>query len=217
MKRLATLALLLAFIPIQAEALDTNDLLALVAMPLAVSAVADIADIPAGELANLVATLNNANVAPVRVIEVLRYAPVALVADDREFVQFVRTEFSQGTTGDALVTVIANRLRGYDVDPQIGTAPSRVVYVDEQFVPPLVTRRIAERRSHPHGGPPGQLKKEIGVQTGAEIVHGAAGKPRRSGPDIRVKPEGNQGQGRGQGQGQGQGGGKGKGKGKGKD
>ena len=159
--------------------LGSNDLLALVAMPLAVSAIADIAGIPAGELANLVATLNNANVAPVRVIEVLRYAPVALVADDGNFVQFVRTEFNQGTTGNALVTVIADRLRDYDVNPQIGMAPSRVVLVDEQFVPPVVISRMAERRSHPHGGPPGQLKKEVGVQTGAEIVHGAARKPRR--------------------------------------
>ncbi len=157
----------------------SNDLLALVAMPLAVNAIADIAGIPAGELANLVATLNNANVAPVRVIEVLRYAPVALAADDRSFVQFVRTEFNEGTTGDALVTVIADRLRDYDVNPQIGAASSRVVFVDDQFVPPVVISRMAERRSHPHGGPPGQLKKEIGVQTGAEVVHGAARNPRR--------------------------------------
>lgn len=159
--------------------LGSNDLLALVAMPLAVSAIADIAGVPAGELANLVAMLNNANVAPARVVEVLRYAPVALAGDGGRFVQFVRTEFNQGTTGDALVTVIADRLRDYDVNPQIGTAPSRVVFVDEQFVPPVVISRMAERRSHPHGGPPGQLKKEIGVQTGAEVVHGAARKPRR--------------------------------------
>lgn len=223
--------------------LVSNDLLALVAMPLAVSAIADIAGVPAAELANLVATLNNANVAPVRVIEVLRYAPVALVADDGGFVQFVRTEFNQGTTGDALVTVIANRLRDYDVDPQIGRERSRVVFVDQQFVPPIVITRVTERRSHPHAGPPGQLKKELGVQTGAEIVHGAARKPRREsvqraerrerpdvvrerrvvvqernvprerGPEVRVKPEGNRGHGHDGGKDKG----KGKGKGKGKD
>ena len=36
----------------------------------------------------------------------------------------------------------------------------------------IVTTRIAETRAHPHGGPPGQLKKELGLQTGAEVVHG---------------------------------------------
>jgi hypothetical protein len=27
-------------------------------------------------------------------------------------------------------------------------------------------------KEHPHGGPPGQLKKQLGLQTGAEVVHG---------------------------------------------
>jgi len=46
-----------------------------------------------------------------------------------------------------------------------------VVIVDgDEFLPPVVVTRVA--RSHPHGGPPGQLKKELGLQTGAEVVHG---------------------------------------------
>lgn len=217
----------------------SNDLLALAAMPLAVSAVAEITGISVGELSNFVATLNAANVAPIRVIEVLRYAPVALVADtDPGFVQFVRTEFNQGTTGDALVTVIANRLRDYDITPQIATAPGRVIVVDDQFIPAVVVNRVAQRRSHPHGGPPGQIKKEVGVQTGAEIVHGSARKPKRvkvdrvetrerpvvvrerveprgrGGPEIRVNPgQANRGQGQGQVKNQGQGKGQGQGQG----
>jgi len=203
--------------------------------------VADITGISVGELSNFVATLNAANVAPVQVIEVLRYAPVALVADtDPEFVQFVRTEFNQGTTGDALVTVIANRLRDYDITPQIATSPGGVVVVDDQFIPAAVVNRVAQRRSHPHGGPPGQLKKEVGVQTGAEIVHGSTRKPKRvkvdrvetrerpvivrerveprgrGGPEIRVNPgqdKRDRGQGQVRNQGQGQAKGKGKGKG----
>jgi hypothetical protein len=226
--------------PLRTE-FSSNDLLALAAMPLAVSAVADITGISVGELSNFVATLNAANVAPVQVIEVLRYAPVALVADtDPEFVQFVRTEFNQGTTGDALVTVIANRLRDYDITPQIATSPGGVVVVDDQFIPAAVVNRVAQRRSHPHGGPPGQLKKEVGVQTGAEIVHGSTRKPKRvkvdrvetrerpvivrerveprgrGGPEIRVNPgqdKRDRGQGQVRNQGQGQAKGKGKGKG----
>jgi hypothetical protein len=180
-------------------AVTSNDLLALIAMPLAVDAVAGISGISVPELSNLIGTLNAANVAPVRVIEVLRYAPVALVAEtDGDFVQFVRTEFNEGTTGDALVTVIANRLRDYDITPQIATERSRLIVVDDRYIPPVVVTRVAERRSHPHGGPPGQLKKERGLQTGAEVVHGSPRKPKREKIDRaertvrveRVEPRG---------------------------
>jgi hypothetical protein len=44
--------------------------------------------------------------------------------------------------------------------------------------PPPPTTWVREASSHPHGGPPGQLKKELGLQTGAEVVHGS--KPGRS-------------------------------------
>jgi len=47
-----------------------------------------------------------------------------------------------------------------------------VVVVDQNFVPPVVVNRVAEVRAHPHGGPPGQIKKQLGLQTGAEVVHG---------------------------------------------
>jgi hypothetical protein len=224
--------------PLRTE-FGSNDLLALAAMPLAVSAVADISGISVGELSNFVATLNAANVAPVQVIEVLRYAPVALVADtDPEFVQFVRSEFNQGTTGDALVTVIANRLRDYDITPQIASSPGGVIVVDDRFIPAAVVNRVAQRRSHPHGGPPGQLKKEVGVKTGAEIVHGSTRRPKRvkvdraekrerpivvrerveprgrGGPEVRVNPgQDNRSQGQGQVRNQGQGKGSGQGQG----
>jgi hypothetical protein len=153
---------------------DAGDLLALVAMPLAVNAVSNITGISTAELSNFMATMNLAGVRPVQIVEVLRYVPVALVDDSGpQFVQFVRSEYDDGLRTDALVDVVAQRLRTYDVSPQL-TAPPRVIVVDEGFVPAVVTRRVAERRKHPHGGPPGQLKKELGVRTGAEVVHGAA-------------------------------------------
>jgi hypothetical protein len=47
-----------------------------------------------------------------------------------------------------------------------------VVVVDQNVIPPEVVQRVESVKQHPHGGPPGQLKKIVGVQTGAEIVHG---------------------------------------------
>lgn len=143
--------------------LDTEDLLALIALPLAVDALSGTTGITASEITQLIASLNAANVAPVRLVEVVR---------DREFVRLVRTEVDRGTRGDALVQVVERR---FDDDD-----------------------RIAVRRDHPHGGPPGQLKKKLGVQTGAEVVH------RNERPAVRVvdqargdKPKGNERLGRG--------------------
>jgi hypothetical protein len=151
---------------------DTNDLLALAAMPLAVAAVADITGIPLSDLSSLVASLNAARMPPMQVVEVLRYSPVVLVDDVERprFVQFVNTQVVDGLTGTRLVNVIDDRLRTYDVTPRF----DRVVTVvdDDDFFPPIVTTRVAEVRAHPHGGPPGQLKKQLGLQTGAEVVHG---------------------------------------------
>jgi hypothetical protein len=165
---------------------DTNDLLALAAMPLAVAAVADIAGIPFGDLSSLVASLNQARMPPLQVVEVLRYSPVVMVdAYERpRFVQFVNTQVVSGVTGPRLIDVIGDRFVTYNVTPRFRTIePREVVNVVERddFFPAVVTSRVAEVRAHPHGGPPGQLKKERGVQTGAEVVHGTA---RRTTPTV---------------------------------
>lgn len=151
---------------------DTNDLLALAAMPLAVAAVADITGIPLSDLSGLVASFNAARVPPMQIVEVLRYLPVVMVDDVERprFVQFVNTQVGDGVTGTRLVNAIDDRLRTYDVTPQFDQ-PVTVVDQDN-FFPQAVTTRVAEVRAHPHGGPPGQLKKERGLQTGAEVVHG---------------------------------------------
>jgi hypothetical protein len=151
---------------------DTNDLLAFIAMPLAVAAVSEVSGIPLNDLSMLVSSLNAADVPPLQFIEVVRYAPVALVSDGDPFVSFVQTQVNDGVTGMRLVQVIEDRLETYNVSPQVVSVPVRVVEVNDNFLPSVVTTRIAERRDHPHGGPPGQVKKEIGVQTGAEVVHG---------------------------------------------
>jgi hypothetical protein len=172
----------------------SDNALTLIALPLAVAAVADIAGVPQDQLANFVASLNTANVPPAQMIEVVRYVPVALVDNNGQtFVQYVQDQTSQGITGPALVPVIVQRLQTYYPStpiqvsaPVITTAPAilpvpapapvrvrpPVVVVDQNYVPPFVVNRVSEVRQHPHGGPPGQIKKEFGQQTGAEVVHG---------------------------------------------
>ena len=166
---------------------DTNDLLALAAMPLAVAAVADISGIPFADLSSLVASLNQARMPPLQVVEVLRYSPVVMVdAYERpRFVQFVNTQVVSGVTGPRLIDVIGDRFVTYDVTPRFRMIEPRtvvnVVSNDEDFFPAVVRTRVAEVRAHPHGGPPGQLKKERGLQTGAEVVHGTS---RRTAPRV---------------------------------
>jgi hypothetical protein len=157
--------------------LDTGntDPVALALMPLAVAAVADLAGVPTNRLADFVATLNNAFVPPTQFVQVLRYVPVALVADNgAQFVDYVQTQVAQGVTGPALITDINRQLPTYGVPQSVITvyepqAPPPVT--DPFYFPPVVRQQVA-RAGHPHGGPPGQLKKELGLQTGAEVVHG---------------------------------------------
>lgn len=246
-KRLAVAGLLAALLPLQAAALETQDLLALVAMPLAVAAVSEMTDVPTSELVDVVTLLNDAAVPPVQFVEVVRYVPVALVVenDQPDFVEFVRLREAEGLRGVQLVTSIEEHIRLLGVpDVELDVVAPRVVVFDDNFIPAIVRTRVAEVKNHPHGGPPGQLKKAVGVQTGAEIVHGTRRgrvrddddrrvvverKPakqqrvvvsdRGRGSDDRVKPQKHDGGGKGRGHGnsgKGGGGGDGGGSGKGK-
>ena len=173
-----------------------NDLLALVAMPLAVAAVSEITDVPVNDLIDVVTLLNDADVPPVQFVEVVRYVPVALVAQDTtqpRFVEVIREREQAGLRGTALVAFIEERLNTYGLPAAIDfdvTAP-RLVDLDDDIVPVVVRTRVAQVKAHPHGGPPGQLKKAAGVQTGAEIVHGTSrGRDRdRDDDDGRVTKE----------------------------
>lgn len=151
--------------------------LALIAMPLAVAAVSDLTGVPQNDLISLVTSLNRAMVPAPQFVEVVRYSPVVLV--DRtaspQFIQFVTTEVDRGVFGRPLAFAIAERLETFEpID--IDLVEPLVVFEREQILPPVVVTRVA--RDHPHGGPPGQLKKQLGLQTGAEVVHGTA--PRRT-------------------------------------
>lgn len=183
----------------------------LISLPLAVAEVASMNGVPLDQLANFIATLNNANMPPSQIIEVVRYVPVALVDNAQPFVQYVREQTSQGVTGPALYPVIVRRLQPYYPSTTISVvapppqpqpafvarpAAARVrtapVVINQPFVPQVVVRRTDEVRQHPHGGPPGQLKKQSGLQTGAQVVH--AEPPVIAAPRVEVKEHG---QGRG--------------------
>jgi len=150
------------------------DPLALIAMPLAVAAVADLADVPSSDLMRFVASLNQALVPAPQFVEVVRYSPVVLV--DRtaspSFLQFVTTEVDRGVTGRPLAFAIANRIETLQpIDIDVLAPQPRLIVERDEILPPVVVTRVAS--GHPHGGPPGQLKKQLGLQTGAEVVHGA--------------------------------------------
>jgi hypothetical protein len=174
-KLVLTTALLLAGAR-SSYALQADELLSLVAMPLAVASVSELTGVPADALTSIVQLLNEGAVPPAEVIEVVRYVPVALVEVDpnRDFVRYVTVQRQQGLTGLPLVDAIERELQTYGIpgtELQV-TAPRVVIDQSNDIVPPLVRTRITERSSHPHGGPPGQLKKELGLKTGAEVVHG---------------------------------------------
>ena len=159
---------------------NPSSLLSLIAMPLAVAAISEIADVPQDQLAALLSTLYRGNLPPAQFVDTIRYVPVALV-EQPDFVPFVQTQVANGVTGPALVTVIDQRLPEYSPVP----AASNIV-VTQDYVPPAVRTRVAEAHAHPHGGPPGQLKKIYGLQTGAEVVHGSKpGHPFTPQPVVR--------------------------------
>lgn len=176
-----------------AWALDDDDLLSLVAMPLAVAAVADLIEVSPTSLMRLVGAFNDADVSPPRFVELVRWAPIVLVDETAgpHLVQLVNTQVSDGVRGDALATLVANELRSAGAEIDV-TAPRVVRVVDRDIIPRAVVDRVTEVRRHPHGGPPGQIKKELGVQTGAEVVHGV--KPgSQSDRKVRSTDEGDRG------------------------
>jgi len=108
------------------------------------------------------------------------------------FIGYVQQQVAQGVTGPALAPVVVQQLQTYyPAQTQIAVAapapvytpapsrvavaapaPQRVVVERDYAPPPVAVSRVQEWRAHPHGGPPGQLKKQYGYQTGAEVVHG---------------------------------------------
>jgi len=132
MKRFISLLIVLAFVPSHAQALDTSGLRSLCAMPLAVDACARTGRVAPDQLGRFASRLNDADVPPPLFVETVRYAPVAVQQPD--FFPFVDSEISQGVVGDALVTVIEQRVRGYGYDVRRGDATPAWVLSDN-YIP----------------------------------------------------------------------------------
>ena len=124
--------------------LQPVDPVALAAMPLAVAAVSELTGVPTNQLGDLAMMLNQAAVPPAQFVEVVSYAPQTLV---------VQQPVAQPAFVDFVRTQTQQGLRG----------PALVTAIDQE---------LPRYSGHPHGGPPGQLKKQLGLQTGAEVVHG---------------------------------------------
>jgi hypothetical protein len=131
MKRFLPLLIVLVFVPSHARALDTSGLRSLCAMPLAVDACARTGVAP-DQLGLYASRLNAAEVPPASFVETVRYAPVVLQQPD--FFPFVDSEISQGVVGDALVTVIEQRVRSYGYDVRRGNATPAWVLSDN-YIP----------------------------------------------------------------------------------
>lgn len=184
----------------RATGMELDDLLALLAMPLIANEVADIADVPEDRVMAALAAFAGADLAPTRYIETVQYVPVALVYDQRtgdtDFVRYVRDIRAEGLVGDRFYDAVTTRyVDTYGIPRDvIGFEPlflrdePTIVYQERLISPvvhdvvrdirsaPSVSRTVvanADWSSHPHGGPPGQLKKRLGLQTGAEVVHGS--------------------------------------------
>ena len=198
-KTLAAALLAAALIPTTAQAIENEDLLAVVAMPLAVAAVSEVTDVPMNDLIDMVTLMNDADVPPAQFIEVVRYAPSALLVETTEtrLPQFMRVQYDNGVRGTALVNTIEEQFQVYGIDVvDLDVDKPRNIDVDARFLPASVVRDLAERKSHPHGGPPGQLKKERGLKTGAEVVHAT-----RGGNRDRIGEPRSRGQAKGKGKG----------------
>src|SRR5258706_9418994 len=170
------------------------DPLAYIDMPLAVADVYDRGYFPQDQLTTYVTWLKDAWVPPTQFVRVVRYAPA-----EPQFVPFVQSQFERGITGMALIAAIDQRvpqIRTAVVQPgyaqpgyiQPGYAQPGYVqpgYVQPGYAQPVYTQSGRRQSGYvapgniqtgavqnPHGGPPGQLKRTYGYQTGAEVVHG---------------------------------------------
>jgi hypothetical protein len=111
-------------------------------MPLAVDACARTGRVAPDQLGRYASRLNDADVPPPLFVETIRYAPLAVQQPD--FFPFVDSEISQGVVGDALVTVIEQRVRGYGYDVRRGNATPAWVLSDN-YIPRFDSYRTTTR------------------------------------------------------------------------
>ena len=139
-----------------------EDPLSLVEMPVAVANACDLG-VPYDRVGGLVVELNLGDVPPVQFVELMRYAPAALVVGggyygQPDFIEFVHTSRVGGYSGYQLVQAADQQLRAYDIATQIDlgspayggqsyyvpqVARSWVDPANPTYFPPAVSTRVA--------------------------------------------------------------------------
>ncbi len=203
--------------------------LLLIDMPLAVAYVDDFGYVPEERLATFCTALNDAWVPPAQFVEVVQYAPVAQ-PQFVPFVQTQVAQGVTGPALVAAIdqqlpayglparTWVRGEGRNARFVAPAGTpfaaAPGSTSFVapgSTSFAPAPVpgsaafnaspnATALAQAQNNPHGGPPGQLKRMYGYQTGAQVVHGGVqpGRPEFAAPGI-ASPQVLEGHGHGRG------------------
>jgi hypothetical protein len=169
------------------------DPLALLDMPVAVANVCDLNDVPYDRVSNLVVELNLGDVPPVQFVEVLRYAPAALVVEggyygQPDFVQFVRSERVGGIRGYGLVSAIDRQLPSFGITAQIDVGPP--VYVGRNYYAPAVAQNYVSPADPIYVPPNVRTVAQTAAQT--RIGRGFAGSSGTStpqGPEVAAGPQ----------------------------
>ena len=151
------------YVPIGVRRYCERELLdpfAMIDMPVAVADVCDLG-VPYDRVGRLVVQLDLGNVEPWQTVELLRYAPPALLVSDYgqpDFAQYVYDQRVGGLNGYPLVQVASQQLLTYNVVAQIDPVPqvytgrtafapvaqNYVSPIDStNFVPPVVRTRVA--------------------------------------------------------------------------
>src|SRR5688500_3984272 len=127
-----------------AGALQTDELIAITAMPLAVADVVALPDVPRADVITVVTTLNQAAVPAPQFVEIVRYVPVALVEPaEPRFVTYVTQEYQRGIVGEPLALAIADRYDTYGIeDIHIVDPPVLTVVERREILPQMVVTRF---------------------------------------------------------------------------
>jgi len=169
--------------------------LALIDMPLAVSDVYGLG-LPVQRVSNLAIELNLGGVPPVQFVEVMRYAPAALVVDTAyapDFVTYVHTQEVGGVYGLPLVQAINQQFPVYGVNAQLDlTSPGYYYSPDNYYVPnyaPTAPQYMAQYYVPP--GDPAYVPPVVQTRVASGFAAGGANYalPQQTAPAIAAAPQ----------------------------
>jgi len=167
---------------------DLIEPLALLDMPVAVADVVDIG-VPIGRLGSFVVQLNLGDVPPLQFVELMRYAPAALVVNggyygQPDFVQYVQTQVGDGVTGYPLVQSMYQQLPVYGVTPQIDLPPPG--YASSQYYVPPVVQNYVDPVSQAYVPPPVRTRIASAFASGQAVSQAAPWQAPAQAPSAAV-------------------------------